>query len=121
MAAGLLDEPVDLAETQSRTLSRLFGREKRFEGALDNLLAHSRTSIGHSDLDILSGPDVATLSAIDFVEVGIAGFYGQFAPFRHGIPGVQPEIENNGLEFGEIGLDRPHASAADDFERDVFA
>ena len=120
MSAGLFDEAVNLAQPESGALAGFFGREKRLKGALDHVVRHARAGIGHGDLHVLAGLHVATLAAIAVVEIGVAGLDGQFAAFRHGVAGVHRKIENGGFEFGSVGLDRPHAAAADDLERNVL-
>jgi hypothetical protein len=95
--------------------------EKRLEGAFDHVLRHARAGIRHRDLHILTGLHVAILPAVALVQIGVAGFDGELAAFRHGVAGVHREVENGGFELGRVGLDRPRAAATDDLERNVLA
>jgi hypothetical protein len=121
VAAGLLDEAVDLAEPKPGALPGLFGGEERLEGALADRLGHSRAGVGDGDLHVLPRTHVGILAAIGVVEIGVAGFDGQFAAVRHRIAGIDGEIEDCGFELRRIGFDRPDPASADDFERHIFA
>ena len=69
----------------------------------------------------MAGLHVGILPAIAVVEIGVACLDGQLAAFRHGVAGIHREVENGGFELGRVGLDRPHAAAADNLERNVLA
>src|ERR1700722_13835639 len=53
VAATLLDEAVNLAETKSRALADRLGREERFESLADRRGGHPDAGIGNADGNIL--------------------------------------------------------------------
>ena len=53
MSAGLFNETIYLAQAKARTLSRLFGGEKRLEGVIENVGGHSGASVRHAHDNIL--------------------------------------------------------------------
>ena len=61
---------------------------------------------------ILPGLDFRVLPAIGFVEIGVGGFDRQLAAFRHGVAGVDRNVEDRVLELLRIGVDGPQSAAA---------
>ena len=93
MAFGLFHEAVNLAQSQTGTFARLFGREKRLECTVYCLSRHPRAAVGDSNKNVLAGRNAIVVAAIFIVEIGIARFDRKFAAIRHRITCVQGEIE----------------------------
>src|SRR5262245_32079230 len=117
----LLDDAVDLAEAQARSLSGLFGREKRFKHPLENVLRHSRAGVADGNSHVWPWNKLVVLSAILLVKEGIFGRDRQLPARGHGITRVHREIEDGSLELHWIRFRQPQPVRSDDVEGDRLA
>jgi hypothetical protein len=61
------------------------------------------------------------LAAIGVIEIGIAGFDRHLAAIGHRVARIDRKIQDNAFKFWTVGLDRPHAGAPHNLDRDVLA
>jgi hypothetical protein len=118
VSAGLLDEPIDLAQPQTRPVTDLLGGEKRLECAGKNIRRHAVASVADTDERILAGRDFGIRAAIIPIERLIGGFHCQLAAIRHGVSGVDRDVDEACFELGNVDLDGPEPRRADDLEFD---
>ena len=55
----------------------------------------------------LPGADVQVRRGIALVQLDVAGLDGQPAAGRHGVPGVDRQVQQDLLDLAGVGLDRP--------------
>ena len=79
------------------------------------------SGIAHRDHGVAAGPDVAVHPGVVFVEKDQAGLDDQLAAVRHGVAGVEGEIEDRGGEL--IGIDDRRTSLVFEhrFDLDMLA
>jgi hypothetical protein len=82
---------------------------------------HSRTGVADRDLHVLTGDQFLGAPAVRLVEKGVAGCDRQLAAFRHGVAGIDGEIEDGGLQLDRIGFDLPQAVGGHDVQSDRLA
>ena len=121
MAAGLLDETVDHAETEARSLSGLFGGEEGFENPGFHVRGHSDPGIRDRDDRVLAGNDLGRRIDVGLVQRGVRRLDGELSALRHGVPRVDGEIEDRALQLVLVGLDRPQARRKHALELDLLA
>ena len=85
MAAGLLDEAVDLAEPEAGTFTDILCREKWVERPRDHGLRHAAAGVGHGGEHVLAGCDAEMSRGVALVEMGVLRLDGEPAAFRHGV------------------------------------
>src|SRR5215468_7588178 len=112
---------MDLAQAKAASLTDRLGREEGFEHTLHNVLRHPRSGIADRNLHVLSGDKVLDLPAVLLVEKRIAGRDRQLTAFRHGVAGVDGEIEDGCLQLDWIGFDLPEAVGGNNVESDRLA
>jgi hypothetical protein len=61
------------------------------------------------------------LAAIDLIEIGITCFDRHLAAIGHRVARIDRKIQDSAFKFWTIGLDRSHASAPHNLDRDVLA
>ena len=103
VAGGLLDEAVHHAEAEAGALAGPLRGEERVEHLVEHVSRNAGPGIAHGDHGVAAGPDVAVHPGIVLVEHDRAGFDDQLAAVRHGVAGVEGEIEDRGGQL--IGID----------------
>src|SRR5579862_5936033 len=93
MAARLLYEAVDLAQTQPGSLPGRLRRKERLDRAIDNIALHSAASIAYGQKHILTRRNVGVVAAVGVIEIGIAGLDGELAAVLHGVAGIDRKID----------------------------
>ncbi len=121
MAAGLLDEAIDLAEPETGAAADVLGREERLEHARQHILGHAAAGVGDGDHHIGAGRHFGLGGGVALVEPGVGGFDGQVAAGRHRVAGVDGEVEDGRFELVGIGLDPPQAGRGNDLHPDRLA
>ncbi|OPZ59351.1 MAG: hypothetical protein BWY86_01241 [Candidatus Aminicenantes bacterium ADurb.Bin508] len=95
----VFDDAIDKGEAQPRPLPIRFGREERLEDSRLDLLAHPYAGVGHREHHI-APPLLNTLSQND-----LSGLEDQLSPLRHGVTGVDAEVQNHLLELSGVPFD----------------
>jgi hypothetical protein len=72
-----------------------------------SLFGHSGTCVGDRDQDILAGLEIGLLAAISVVQICVAGLYSDLAAIRHGVAGVDCEVDDCCFQFGRIRFGKP--------------
>src|SRR5262249_53551745 len=121
MAAGLLDEAIDLAEAEARAASLGLGREERLEGARDDVRAPAAAGVADAAHAVLARGDLAVLRGIGVVEEGVGDLDGELAAVRHRVARVDGEIEQRALELARIDEGIPQPARDDALDVDAFA
>lgn len=120
MPARLLHEAEHHAEAEAGALADILGRVEGLEGAGKRLRRHAHAGIGNRDHHILPRLHLVMMQGVAFVEMCIAGFECQLAALRHGIAGIDDEVEHRHLELPGIDLGEPEARPAHEFEFDLL-
>ena len=94
----------DLAEAKAGTFADGFGREKWFEGTIEHFGSHSAAGIGDADLQIMAGSDVTDLVGSEF---GILCRNPHQSLAKHGVAGIDREIDDRVFELMRVDVDRP--------------
>ena len=121
VAAGLFDEAVDHAEAKAGAFADFLGREERLEHPAERLLVHARARVAHRDHHVLAGDHFGVGGGIALVEVNVRRLDGQEAAVRHGVAGVDAEIQDCALELVRIDIHRPEARREDTLQLDGLA
>ena len=122
VAAGLLDEAVDLREAEAGALADILGGEERLEGAGRIIARLMPTPVSVIDTThILPGRDLGLRSGIGLVEIGIGGLDRELAAVRHRVAGVDREVQDRALELVGIGEAAPQAARQHGLDRDLLA
>ena len=121
VAGRLLDEAVHHAQAQAGALAGPFRGEERIEYLVEHSGRNSGSGIARRDHGVAAGPDVAVHSRIIVVEKDEAGLDDQLASVRHGVAGVEGQIEDRGGEL--IGIDnrRTNLVVEHGFDLDMLA
>src|SRR3546814_112847 len=96
MTARLVDEAMDLAESQPAAPADVLRREERFERPPQHLRRHAGAGVGDAGLDI--GPR----RQLPRAEPDVPGRYPQPAAVRHGVPRIDRQVQDRGLELPRI-------------------
>jgi len=107
MSAGLLDEPEDHAQPQTRALANLLRRKEWFENLAHHLLRNTTARVGDNNHHILSRFDIRLRGDVIVIENGICGLYGQAATFGHGVAGIHGKVQKGRFELRSVRLDLP--------------
>ena len=104
VAAALLDNAIDHGEAQTRALALLLGGKKGLENARSGFFIHaSRYRSPPAARMVPAGPPGAC--GIFGIQFHITGFNGKFAPLRHGIPGIEGQIDDDLFDLSGISHD----------------
>ena len=99
MAAGLFDQAVNHAEPQAAAFAGFLGGKKGFEGMFQHLGRHAATVIANRQHDIWTGSHVLLGRGVILVELNVAGFQRELATSRHGVAGIDGQIEQGAFEL----------------------
>ena len=121
VSADLLHKAEDHAEAEAGALPRCLV-VKNGSKARAIVWRHAGAGIGDGDQhDILPGVTSAIGGRIGVVEVGVGGLDGQRAAGRHGVAGVDRQIEHGAFELRRVGLGAPQAAGKHGLDFDLFA
>ena len=102
MAVGLLDQPVDHAESQTAALAGFLGGEERLESAFQRLGRHAHAGVADRQYDIRPGPHLGLRRGVILFDQDVGGFQRKSAALGHGVAGVDHQVEQGVLELGRI-------------------
>src|SRR6056297_65276 len=91
-AVMLLDHAVNHGEAEPCSLGGNLGGKKRLKNVSYHLGRHSATAVFKGQTDEFTGPGIGKLSAVEFINLCIFGYYTQSSALRHGVPGVDHEV-----------------------------
>jgi len=81
-------------------LSDLLGREERLEHPIANVCRDSDSGVGHRDHHIGAGPDLLRMDrGKRRIEHHVTGLQDELAATRHGIAGVDRQVDQRGAEL----------------------
>ena len=120
MAAGLLDEAVDLRQAEAGAFADPLGGEERLEGLADDLRRHPRAAIADEDADILPGRDLC-FAGVGLVEEDIRRLDRELATIGHRVARVDGEVEQRALELGRVDEGRPKSAGEHVLDDDGLA
>lgn len=121
MTARLLDEAVNLAQPKSRAFAYGLRREEGLKRLRHGLPVHAAAGITDRYDDVLPRHHFAVGRDIGFIDMGVAGLERQLSSIWHGIPSVDGEIEDGGLELVRVGFRAPQTGAEDGLYGDGLA
>ena len=119
--AGLLDEPVGLAQAEARSLADLLGSEERFERFLDDMSGHAGPGVGHGNHHVLPGRHARVVACIVLIQIRVLGFNRESSTLRHGIPGVDRKIEDSVLKLVGVRVRMPQSTGENRLQPDRLA
>src|SRR5260221_104387 len=102
VSAALLDDAVHRREPQSGSAASALGREEGFEDPLTRRLVDTHAGIRNAQLDVLPWRDWQMPLPIVFVQRDVPCLDRQPATARHGIGGVDHQVDQNLLELRRI-------------------
>ena len=103
IAAGLLDEAVDLAEAEPGAAPDLLGGEERLERLGRDRRIHPGAGVAHRDADIAAWHQIPVFPA---GQDRVAGGYDHAPALRHRVAGIADQVEDRRLELPGIEADR---------------
>ena len=120
-AAGLLDDAVDGGQAQARALAHRLGGEEGIEDLALDLLGHADAGIGHFDADIVAGRHDRGAQRRRLGHRLVGGLDGDGAALRHGVAGIDHQIDDGVAKLRLVGMNRPEIVAALHIQADAFA
>src|ERR1017187_3425069 len=117
---ALLHDSINCRQTQARTFSDVFRREKRIESTALDLWRHPRPRVTHSQRNVVTRSNVSRFAATLF-HFPISDLDGQLASFRHGVTSVCRQVHQDLLDLGRIGPHRGQLPRQNNANLDVFA
>src|ERR1700730_7016556 len=106
MAACRLYETIDLTKPETRSFADFLGREKRIKRFRQHRPRHSSARIADRDHHIGAGCNLRVAGSELSVNGHVSGLDGDPSATRHGVPGMDDEVEECCLEFSWIDLRR---------------
>ena len=117
-AAGLMGEAVDLAQAQAGALADVLGGEERLEHPRQHVGRNARTGVGDADGDEVARK--AFFARFAAQHDRLRGD-GERAARRHGVAGIDGEIEQRELELARIDLHGARPPRHADLDLDIAA
>src|SRR5215204_5760376 len=102
VTAGLLDEAVDLTQSEAGALAWFFCGEERLEGSACHVRWHSGAGIGYTHEYVLSRRQLRVGSAIFFVGKDVARLDRDLSAARHRVACIESEIDQRGFQLVRI-------------------
>src|SRR6516225_2004380 len=99
VAAALLDDPVDGRKPEASARPYALGGEEGLEDPVDDVGRDAGAGIDDLDLDVVAGRNGFTRGGERPVELEIAGADRQAPTIRHGVAGVDGEIDDDLLQL----------------------
>ena len=107
MAAGLLDEAVDLAEPEAGALSDGFCREEGLEDAIEHICRRCPLPVSViASFTYVAGLDIARVASV-LIDLDIACGDDEVAAAVHRIAGIDRDVQDGVVQLIEIGIGRP--------------
>ena len=116
----LLDDAVDDGQAQAGALAEFLGGEERLEDARLHFAAHAAASVGHGQQHVAAGLDVGRQVVGVRVQDDVAGLDGELAAARHGVAGVDRQIDEHLVDLAGVGLDAREVRPRHDGQFDVL-
>ena len=116
-APVILDDAVNHGQAQAGAGTDALGRKKGIEDALEGRLVHTGPGIGDLQHDIRSGRRLGRAPVV-LARRGHGGANRQASPIRHGVRGVDPDVQYDLLDLIGIHLDRHEVHGQVFFDRD---
>ena len=121
MPGRLAHEAVDLAQAETGALADAFGREERLECALQGGGVHAAAGVGDRDHDVLTDLDrLGHVGHIGLVEMTVGGLDRHLAAARHGVAGVDRQIDQRIFQLVGVHMGAPQAARQHGFQRYGF-
>jgi hypothetical protein len=114
-------EAIDHGEAEPRALADLLRGEERLEHLFQHLAGHADAGIGDRDHHVLARPDLAVRGRIGLVEMGVGGLDRELAAARHGVAGIDDEIEERAFELVLVGVREPQPAGEHGLNGDPLA
>ena len=77
--------------------------------------------VGDRQQHILSGLDLRLMARIGLVKHGVGDLDGQPAAVRHGVAGIERQVEHGAFHLGRVGQGVPQAAGDDGLDLDALA
>src|ERR1035441_7103952 len=106
MSTALLDDALNGGESEAGAVADLLGGEEGLEDVALSFLVHALTVVAEGEADVLSVRQVHGEPRAAF---DVGGFDGQPTARRHGIAGIDGEIDENLVHLPGIGENVPQA------------
>ena len=100
MAAGLLDEAVDLQRPRPVPWPSALVVKKGSKACASNLLRHPRAGVAHGDHHILARAKARLCGGVALVEEGVGRLDRELAAVGHGVARVDREVEQARFRAG---------------------
>ncbi len=81
---------------------------------------HARSRVADGDAHVLARGDIVMMICIVVIDRGVPGFDREPPAARHGVAGIDGEIEQGRLELAAVGLDLPESVGTDELDLDVL-
>ena len=121
MAAGLLHEAIDHAESEPGAVALRLRREERLEDLVDNVGRNSATGVGHRDHDVLARGHLGVAFGVVIVEEGISGLDGELALTIHRVARVDRQVEQRILDLHRVDERVPKSAGDHRLDFDALA
>ena len=118
--AALLDDAIDCRQSQSGAFAGCLGGEKRLEHVGLCVGIHSMAGIADGEHRVLAGGHAEPLPG-GFVDVHVRRLDGQNSTARHGVTGVDGEVDQHLLQLSAIRFDFPEIIGQSQGNLDIFA
>jgi hypothetical protein len=113
----LLDEAIDLAQSQTGPLPHLLRGEERFEGMRGDVRVHAGAGIGDLDHDVVARRQIRRAARRRGIDHCIARGDLEPSTRRHGVARVHYQVQDRGLELRRVDAARPQVSLKRQRER----
>src|SRR5207247_6923394 len=98
-AAALLDDSIHGRQAQPGPLAHFLGGEEGFENMRLDRLLDAASGIAHGEHDVSAGRTIQLEAGALFVDFEVSGLERQPADARHGVPGVDYQVQAHLLEL----------------------
>ena len=120
-AAALLDNAIDVGKAQAGAFAGVLGGEKRLEQVGLHFGRHAAAGVRDAQKSVGAGRQMARGKGARLGQREIAGFDAQDTPLRHGVAGVDGQVEDQLLHLAEVGPNADRRLGQGQFQLNVFA
>ena len=103
----ILQNAADTSQAEAGALARSFGCEERLENLFPEIGGNARARIGHANDHERPGFDAGMRPRLRFAERAIPGGHRQGTAARHGIAGIDAEIEQHLVNLRRVAAGGP--------------